>query len=161
MSTSSSTALSSAEHLSAWLTAIVAVAGLSVAMSCMLVVPVDIYRVSHLGEEAGTQANNGELCFVLSETTCGFSSHAWFSVIGSLGILNLYIGSYLTACLSIVVVFVDFLCFLILLPAGYMIMVIFAFVVIPFAYFFYEESEPDTTTGRRMCVALKYTTMTC
>ncbi|KAL9980898.1 hypothetical protein ACROYT_G009538 [Oculina patagonica] len=39
----------------------------------------------------------------------------------------------------------------------YSLVAFFAFVLIPFMYFYYEEKDEDVTTGQRMCGALKYT----
>ncbi|KAJ7373804.1 putative lysosomal cobalamin transporter [Desmophyllum pertusum] len=39
----------------------------------------------------------------------------------------------------------------------YSLVAFFAFILMPFMYFYYEERDEDVTTGQRMCGALKYT----
>lgn len=39
----------------------------------------------------------------------------------------------------------------------YSLVAFFAFLLMPFIYFYYEEKDEDTTTKQRMCGALKYT----
>lgn len=43
---------------------------------------------------------------------------------------------------------------------AYSLMMAFAFLVIPFAYFYFEEFDLGATTRQRACGALKYTVFT-
>lgn len=38
----------------------------------------------------------------------------------------------------------------------YGLVMAFSFLILPFMYFYYEEGDDDTTTGKRICSALKY-----
>ncbi|ELU03583.1 hypothetical protein CAPTEDRAFT_186135 [Capitella teleta] len=40
--------------------------------------------------------------------------------------------------------------------ALYLLVVLFVFLILPFAYFFYEEGDEQTTTRSRFCTAFKY-----
>lgn len=111
---------------------IVTVLALSVTMFAVLLVPIDIYLA-----DSGSVASTDLIRFIyFSELRGAHSASSTFYC-------DCFVAfSFRSLAIS---------------PVLYGCIMLFAFVLVPFAYFFYEEDDEDVTTKSRLVGACKYT----